>query len=118
LNSVGDTGEQIREHKLACSIINLHGTDNAVFDQGNLDLLKSFTDDISLENRNSILQEHGWVDPAGTRPGETAVKKDGSLVGCVIARYASDEPAFDERDWDLVREWMAKGMPVGEHVHR
>lgn len=113
-----DTGEQIRNHKLACSIINLHGTEDAVFDDTNLHLLKRFTDDLSLENRDGILREQGWVDDSGSRPGEQAVRRSGSLSGLLIARYGTDEPALDDRDWELLNEWFGKGMPQGEHVER
>jgi len=114
----GNTGEQIRDHKLACSIINLHGTEDAVFDEPHVHLLKRFTDDVSLANRDEILEEHGWVDVPGTRPGEQAVTKSGDLAGFVIARYATSDPALDDRDWELLNQWFRKGMPVGEHVER
>ena len=114
----GNTGEQIRNHKLACSIINLHGTEDGVFDQPNLDFLKRFTDDISLQNRNAILMEKGWVDPSGSRPGESAVRTGGSLSGLLIARYGTDEPAFDDREWELLKDWNDRGMPEGQHVRR
>lgn len=117
-NCLGHTGEQIRDHKLACSIINLHGTEDCVFDQANLDLLKRFTDNLSVENRDDILVELGWIDPEGERPGMTAVKKSGSLTGLLIARYGTEDPALDARDWELLKEWNDKGMPTGQHVQR
>ncbi|ETI26565.1 hypothetical protein G647_03343 [Cladophialophora carrionii CBS 160.54] len=113
-----DTAEQIRDHKLACSVINLHGTEDCVFDQASLDFLKRFTDDISIENRDKILVENGWVDPPGARPGSMAARKSGSLSGLLVARYGTDDPALDERDWELLKEWNDKGMPKGEHVRR
>ncbi|KAL2406834.1 hypothetical protein ABEF95_003487 [Exophiala dermatitidis] len=113
-----NTGEQIREHKLACSIINLQGTEDAVFDQDSLNLLKRFTDNVSVANRDEILREHDWVDEPDERPGHRAGAKSGSLVGLLIARYGTHDPALDERDWELLTEWMGKGMPVGEHVER
>lgn len=117
--TLGNTGDQIREHKLACSIVNLHGTADAVFDQKSLDLLKRFTDDMSEANRDVILTEYGWIeDGSGSRPGRQALTRDGSLVGLLIARYRTSEPALDERDWKLLADWMHKGMPVGEHVRR
>jgi len=113
-----NTGEQIRDHKLACSIINLHGTVDSVFDQSCLDELKRFTDDISMQNRDEILTEKGWVDPPGGRPGHMAVEKDGSLTGHLIARYGTLEPAFDDRDWQLLKEFLDRGMPTGQKVQR
>lgn len=114
----GNTGEQIRNHKLATSIINLHGTEDCVFDDQSLDLLQQFVLGRSNRRREEILTARGWMDEPGTKPGDTAVKKDGSLVGLLIARYGTDEAALDERDWELLEEWMAKGMPIGEHAQR
>ncbi|KAK6365676.1 hypothetical protein, variant [Exophiala oligosperma] len=113
-----NTGEQIREHKLACSIINLHGTEDAVFDDENLDFLKGFTQNRSLAERNNVLREHGWHDDTGSGANKQAILNDGSLSGLLIAKYGTEEPALDERDWELLDEWFAKGMPTGEHVER
>ena len=113
-----NTASQIRDHKLACSIINFHGTPDEVFEHHLLDLLARFTASISVTARDEILKEHGWVDEPGARPGEKAVSKDGSLMGYLIARYGTQEPALDKRDWELLREWCGQGMPVGEHVER
>ncbi|KAK4941711.1 hypothetical protein LTR10_018450 [Elasticomyces elasticus] len=113
-----DTGEQIREHKLACSVINLHGTEDAVFDDNNFNLLKQFTNNMSNENRDAILRENGWVDEPGSRPGMKAATQSQSLSGLLIARYGTDEPALDDRDWELLKGWFDRGMPTGEHVRR
>ena len=118
INYVGDTGEQIREHKLACSAINLHGTEDAVFDDTNFNLLKRFTDNMCSENRDAILQEYGWMDEPGSRPGLKAVTEGRSLSGLLVARYGTGQPALDDRDWDLLKSWFEKGMPTGEHVQR
>ncbi|EXJ74597.1 uncharacterized protein A1O5_02893 [Cladophialophora psammophila CBS 110553] len=113
----GHTGEQIRSHRLACSIINFHETPDAVLDQSELDLLKRFTDEPSIENRDKILKEKGWVDEPGQRGGSKAAGS-GSLAGHLVSQYGSGEPALDDRDWELLTEWFAKGMPTGEHVQR
>jgi hypothetical protein len=99
-------------------VINLHGTEDCVFDNECLVFLKRFTDDISLQNRDAILMEHGWVDPPGERPGRTAVNKGGSLTGYMIATYGTDEPTLDERDWELLKDWIDRGMPTGQNVRR
>ncbi|KIX92838.1 uncharacterized protein Z520_11501 [Fonsecaea multimorphosa CBS 102226] len=112
-----NTGEQIRSHKLACSIINFHDTADAVLDDSELDLLESFTNDPSTENRDRILRAKGWADQPGQRRGSKAAE-NGSLVGHLISRYGSEEPALDDRDWELLTEWFGKGMPTGEHVQR
>ncbi|KAI1622984.1 hypothetical protein EDD37DRAFT_651173 [Exophiala viscosa] len=113
-----DTGEQIREHKLACSAINLHGTEDAVFDDTQFNLLKQFTDNISSENRDAILQENGWTDEPDSRPGMKAAANGGSLSGLLIARYGTEDPALDDRDWGLLKDWLERGKPTGQHVQR
>ena len=112
------TGEQIRDHKLASSIINGHHTpDDEVLDASSLELLQRFCADPSTSNRDAILSDHGWIDDAGQRPG-TKAADSGDLVGYCIARHDTDNPAFDERDLKILQEWFRKGMPAGENVHR
>ena len=89
-----------------------------MFDQPSLDLLKRFTDNVCIENRDQMCTEKDWVDEPGTRPGIRAATKYGSLVGFMIARYGTDDPALDDRDWELLREWFREGMPTGQRVQR
>ncbi|USW52786.1 hypothetical protein Slin15195_G061050 [Septoria linicola] len=72
-----NTGEQIRSHKLAASIINGHDADgkNFVFDDYNLDLLRRFVADPEF-SREEILKENDWVDDV---EGEKTARRDGSL---------------------------------------
>jgi hypothetical protein len=114
----GHTGEQIRDHKLACSIINLHGTEDCVFDERSLDLLDRFTRNRSIPMRDQLMQEKDWIDELDApRVGEKAAQQ-GDLVGYLIVRYKTDDEALDDRDWELLDDWFRKGMPVGEHVQR
>ena len=55
--------------------------------------------------------------PNAPRIGEGATGK-GSLTGYIIARYGTEDPALDDRDWELLEKWFDKGMPVGEKVSR
>lgn len=73
---------------------------------------------MSMKNRDAILEEQGWMDAPGSRSGEKAISKSGSLVGYLIARHGTEDPALDDRDWELLSGWMGKGMPTGEHVER
>lgn len=109
--SAGNTGEQIREHKLATSIINLHGTEDCVFDDNELDLLKRFVVGRSDARREAVLRAEEWHDGPSSN-------KDRSLAGYLISGYGTDNPALDERDWELLEQWIVKGMPTGEHVRR
>ena len=90
---------------MATSIINLHGTEDAVFDDESLDLLKQFVTGRSVERRDEVL-----ADKAGGR--------DGHLADLLIARYGTEDAALDDRDWELLDEWMEKGMPTGQQVQR
>lgn len=82
-----------------------------------LTLLKRFVLGRSEERRNEILSERDWLDEDG-KPSRSALDRDGSLVGYLIARYGTENPALDERDWELLDEWMTKGMPSGQNVQR
>lgn len=113
----GDTGTQIREHKLATSIINLHGTEDCVFDDGSLNLLQRFVLGRSEQRRDEIMTEREWLDEGG-KPSQAAIARDGSLVGWLISRYGTEDAALDERDWELLDEWMVNGMPTGQSVQR
>ena len=113
------TGEQIRTHQLAASIINCHGAGDAleVLDAPSLDLLQRFCAAPSTATRDAILAERGWADGPGDRPGARAAGC-GDLAGFCIARYGTPEPAFDDRDIEMLRAWFESGRPVGERVRR
>ncbi len=110
LNS-GNTGEQIRDHKLACSIINLHGTEDEVFDDSCLEELQLFTFNRSNQFRDQMMIEKGWADKG-------SATYQGSLVGYLVARYGTNDEALDNKDWELLDEWFRKGKPVGQNVRR
>lgn len=112
-----NTGEQIREHKLAASIINGHGTSNDVLDDSELALLQRFCTDPSVATRDRMIADNDWFDGDGRRRGDKAAGK-GSLAGFCISRYGTDDPAFDERDLEMLKGWFERGMPVGEGVAR
>ena len=112
------TGEQIRDHKLATSIINGHQAgEDEVLDSSALDLLHRFCADPSTSTRDAIVAEHGWTDAPGDKPG-TKAADDGNLAGHCIARYGTEYPAFDDKDIEMLKKWFGQGMPVGEHLYR
>lgn len=49
------------------------------------------------------------LDRPGQRPGEKAVTHRGSLVGMLIARWGTEEPALGEGEWEELREWFEMG---------
>lgn len=108
-----DTGDSIRNHYLSTSIINGHSAEegNYVFDNDNLQLLKRFCVLPTVSNRDAILAERGYSDPLDAANA-------GSLTCFVIGRHGTDDPAFDNRDLELLQDWFDKGMPVGQHVTR
>ena len=58
-------------------------------------------------------------EPNAPRIGAKALASgNGSLTGFLVARYGTEDPALDDRDWELLEEWFGKGMPVGETVSR
>lgn len=112
-----NTGDQIRQHNLAASIINGHGTENDVFDDRNLANLQRFCLQPTTATRDEMMAEHDWVDGPGERPGDKAASK-GDLVGYLVARHGTSDPALDERDLDMLKEWFEKGKPTGQRVVR
>jgi hypothetical protein len=114
-----NTGEQIRDHQLATSIINRrnpNGT-NYVFDDANLATLRRFCLDPTPLARKQIMQEEGWVEADEDDKGAGAAAK-GSLVGYAIVKHGTDEPVFDERDLELLKQWYMDGMPDGSNATR
>lgn len=78
--------DQIRAHILANSIISRYNTNDPILDSSELVLLQRFSTDRSASNRDAIPSERNVVDDPGTRPGEKAAVKEGSLVGLLVAR--------------------------------
>ncbi|KAK4502008.1 hypothetical protein PRZ48_007819 [Zasmidium cellare] len=107
----GTPANRSESTKLAASVINGHGTEDDVFDDRCLDLLDTFCADPSIATRDRMAAENGWGD------GGTAAGK-GDLVGYLVLRHGTDNPAFDERDLDMLKAWFEKGRPVGEKVSR
>lgn len=101
------TSEQIRTHKLASSIINGHGdAEYEILDGNELVLLQRFvTDPTSCD---AIMKETGWDDGS----------KKHSLVGFLARLHATEIPPFDDRDMEMLKEWVDCGMPKGQSVVR
>jgi hypothetical protein len=111
-----NTGEQIRDHQLATSIINGHiNGSNIVFDPESLEILRRFCVSDPSSARDELAKEKGWTMGPDRAIAE-AVK--GDLAGYVIMRHGTDDPAFDARDLEMLKDWFEKGMPSGERVVR
>ncbi|KAK0929680.1 hypothetical protein LTR29_016952 [Friedmanniomyces endolithicus] len=111
-----NTGEQIRDHKLATSIINGHtnGT-NDVFDSVSLETLRRFCVDGTASALEHTIREKGWFDQSCQDAG-AAAKDD--LVRYLGVKQGTKDPALDGRDLEMLREWFMKGMPAGQKVER
>ena len=48
-------------------------------------------------------------DEEGQRPGTKAMATKGSLMGLLIARYESSEPALTEGEIEELRRWFESG---------
>lgn len=57
------------------------------------------------------MKNYGWQS-------EDDAAGKGDLVGFLVARHGTDDPAFDEKDLEMLRGWFGRGMPVGENVVR
>ncbi|KAK4971942.1 hypothetical protein LTR66_011351 [Elasticomyces elasticus] len=91
---------QIQAHTLANLIISRYNTNEAVLDSSELALLRLFCTDQSVSNRDAILVERDMVDEPGIRPGEKAARS------FVIARYGTHDPALQEWEWKMLKEWF------------
>lgn len=114
-----NTKEQIRTHQLATSIINRRDRDgnNYVLDGPNLETLRRFCLDPTSSTRKQIMQEEGWVESNEHDLGAGAAAK-GSLVGYAIVKHGTEDPVFDAKDLELLKQWYVDGMPAGENVSR
>ena len=108
-----DTGDAIRNHYLSTSIVNGHSTveGNYVFDDANLQLLKKFCESPTVSNRDAIMAQRGFVTAQDAADA-------GGLTYYVIGRHGTEDPAFDDRDIELLQEWFHQGMPAEQHVQR
>ena len=102
-----DMGFVIRSHLLAASIIaRQHNPDTRIFDDSELDLLQEFC--ANPTKREEILVKHDMVDESGTPAGSRA-QKTGSLAGFCIARHGTDNPALQEAEIEMLRNWFHRG---------
>ena len=111
-----DTAQQIRDHQLATSIINGHKNGvNDVFDPESLEMLHRLCVSDPSSAREQIMEEENWaVGP----DGNIAEVAKGHLAGYVIMKHGTDDPVFDARDLEMLKEWFEEGMPSGGQVVR
>ncbi|KAK0267238.1 hypothetical protein LTR91_010595 [Friedmanniomyces endolithicus] len=107
---------QIQAHTLANSIISRHQTNHAILGAPELVLLRQFCIDPSVSKRDAILAEHAMVDEPGARPGKKAAESKGSLVGLMIARYGTHDPALEDWEWEMLREWFDGTVPTTQET--
>jgi len=111
-----DTKQQIRDHQLATSIINGHKDGvNDVFDPESLEVLQQFCASDPTSTREQIAKDKGWVVSTDGNIAETV---KGDLAGYAIMKHGTDDPVFDGRDLEMLKEWFEKGMPSGGQVVR
>lgn len=97
----------ISSHTIATSIISRHNTPTAVLDAGELAMLKDFC--VHPGKKDAILAREDMKDEVGQRPGARALATKGSLVGLLIARYGTSEPALTEGEIQELKEWFEQG---------
>lgn len=49
------------------------------------------------------------LDGPGQRPGEKAATLKGSLVGMLIARWGTEDPALGTEEWEKLKDWFEMG---------
>ena len=98
--------DMIASHTLAKEIIERHGSDCPVFDDGRIMELRKFIDDPS--KARDILQDMGLTDSDGQQPGDMAASK-GSLTGLIMARHNTSNLVFTEDEIRALKEWFDNG---------
>ncbi|MCJ1422774.1 hypothetical protein MMC29_000654 [Sticta canariensis] len=78
-------------------------------DAKELSLLRAFCANPSAPSREALLTEHDMLDGPGQRPGEKAATQKGSLVGMLIARWGTEEPALGKGEWEKLTDWFKMG---------
>lgn len=106
------TRDILKNHEVAWRTIAQHGTDLEIFDDSELEILKRFSVNPSLENQRAILEERDAVDPEGASEkdiGKIAEERHASLALYVIARYGRVEESngtLYPREWEELRGWF------------
>lgn len=83
-----------------------HQSNNAILSAPELVLLRQFCIEPCVAKRDAILAERNMEDEPGARPGKKAAESQGSLVGLMIARYGTHEPALEDWEWEMLRVWF------------
>ena len=104
----------ISTHILASSIISRHNTSNAILDENELATLRSFCADPG--HKDAILARLDMVDELGQRSGTRAATVKRSLVGLIVARYCTGEPALTDGEIEELRAWFGRGGDSGMAV--
>ncbi|KAK5043498.1 hypothetical protein LTR84_011940 [Exophiala bonariae] len=89
----------------------MHGTEHEVFDDTEFNLLKHFTGKMSVQTCDAILQGTKMGGQAGSWAGMKVTTQCGSLAGHLIALSGTDDPAFDDRDWEFLRTGLRGVCP-------
>lgn len=96
----------LQTHTVTAEIISHHNTPSPILDDNELNLLRAFCANPSTPNKEGLLIEHDMVDGPGQRPGEKAATQKRSLVGMLIARWGTEEPALGEEAWKRLSDWF------------
>ena len=108
-NELPPVDQLLQTHTLASKIISYHKTPSPILDASELSLLRAFCANPSTVNRKALLTEHDMLDAPGDRPGASAATQKGSLVGMLIARWGTEEPALVEGEWEKLKDWFKMG---------
>lgn len=107
-------GSALKSHTMAADIINRDkvGTsitdinDQRILDASNLALLQRFC--AAPSTKDEILRDEDMLDSPGDKVGSKALSK-GHLVGYMIARHDTENPALEDREIEMLREWFERG---------
>ncbi|MCJ1296008.1 hypothetical protein MMC34_007573 [Xylographa carneopallida] len=101
-----DMGFVMRSHLLAASIIARHATpENQILDDNELGILQEFCADPA--KKDELLLKHGMNEVG--KPAGSGTQDMGSLAGHCVARHGTDNPALNDEEIRMLRNWFERG---------
>lgn len=102
--------EMIQSHTLAKEIMARHGSDQAVFDEENIVMLRAFIADPTAY-RTAVLAAQDTTDAA---TGSRKVVNECSLVDYMALVHGTDKATLTEDEFAALQAWFADGIEAKE----
>ncbi|MCJ1396020.1 hypothetical protein MMC18_008907 [Xylographa bjoerkii] len=109
-----DMGFVMRSHLLAASIIARHQMpEHKILDDRELGILRQFC--ANPAKKDEVLMKHDMVDKS-RKPAGSSAQQLSSLAGHCVARHGTENPALNEEEIEMLRNWFERGGPENGHA--